>query len=1557
MAKYFGVLVILTLAVLSACSRNQPTEVAIEVIYETEPYVADITNEPTATTIGSLAISPSPTIIQTLPRHQGTNVPTSTGIEFLLPAQATGEDMAYIQEHFTITPTTTGDFIYQYNVVIFKPHSPLADGSIYTITVGDLSLQFETAMPHDLGHISNISIHFPQRYLEFSTTTNPVIPFWLGYDHGRPWPGMEVAIYAFPSLQAGIHAVNTTANLPIWSSLQWLQQGLSTDGLTQAYTTTPPRGAEAIEMQQTLPPGFYLLQATSGDVTAQAVIQITDLAFQVIADNSKTLVWGHDLGTGQPLAGVSILDPRTGEAYVTNNDGLATIPRATAFGDSQYFIIEDTALFIIAEGQQFFHSNFGPHGRVWHWDPFQPTEFRLQGGNVDYFAHLSLDRTLFTPTCTMYVWGFLQPRAAGMATPAYVTATITQHTWGWWDVPRDILHRQEIAVAGGSYSGSIVLPGFAPGMYLLEISAGADIISSINFTIDHYVTPPYQVQLTQDQQAVFAGQEITFTTQVTFFEGTPVPDIPITYHTSAFNLHTPDFNRAQTDANGFFSRTFRPTPHSTTDQGTSFLTFTTETELPEIGWSFTSAHAQVFVNDIEVAPTAHRDGREAQVAVDVHQITLDRLNDGTAANSQDFIGAAVEGQEVHAQVYRIDWRGIPAGTYYDFFTREVRTRYRYVERRQRVTDFVLTTDADGHAAHDFTLPDYDQGRESFQVVLTTIDGNGRTIRHPVFIGQNWTNFFHHADEHQPFLSGGLEAYQIGDSATLAVMQGDQALTQGGFLFVTMAHDRIIDYQIGQNHMDITFDHQHIPNATVLAYYFNGQGYFTGGDMAHRMYFDITTRGLALDVTLCQVSYRPGDTVTITVNTGKPATVNIDLVDTAIFTLMSHPLETLASLYRLTNDRPSVSLASHNVAGMMAMRLQTTWGGLARADVGSGTYMAMAESAPVATSGTPGISFRHNFQDTAWVETLYTGPDGIATFTIVLPDNLTTWRVAVQAITADLYAGSTYVPLAVTMPLFVHYAMGDVFVAGDVPSVGVTAFGTDLTGGMAVSFVVTCPATGQERRGQGQAFQRVNIPLWPMEDLGYHRLIIRTTAAGATDAIEHNFSVIPQYHTLPTVTHYNEVTPATIFALPPSGHTHITFTDHGSGRFVPQLFDLRHRHRNTIRIEHLVASRESTRLLAEHFPDSMANPRAVTFDIAHYQREDGGISILPYGGSNLEATVNLLPFVAMEINRPQAIAYLQSAMAQNPHMAIYGLATLGQPIFEYLQLPPPDNIADATYLGLAFVAAGLVEEAGEVFAAHIRPHMESITPYYRLPSDTALVAVLAAKLDQPQAHGLFAYATSNPQHQTILQRLHFITLNIGEPTENPPAITYRIFGEETTRTLYHGMAHTLNIPVENFDQFELVAVAGQVSATSTTPQEITPTATTDDVTITRRFVGDFDGTSLIRVEITIAFGENALPNQYQVTDFLPAGLTPVSQSSRMSRAAGMHRHHIFAPATLDNRVTFMVHNRPERRQATTFYYYARVVTPGTFYALPPIVQSVTATDYIAMGIGEQVVIGD
>jgi len=1546
-------------------------------------------------------------ILSTSPRNQATNVPARTGIEISFSF----DDVPNIDNHFAIFPHVEGSFTQRGNTAIFMPESPLLRGQIYTVTIRaglhfpDTSLaistdhvfSFETSPETDLSISRDLPsrVRFSNTHVQFPSFAAPSVAFWLSYNRNEGRPSVEMSVYRIDDNSRAITAINRLTSIPNWSQLNHADRITDTSELTRVYhaihidNREDSRGRrETFSLSETLPPGFYILEAVTDDSIDQVIVQITDLAVQIIADNNKALVWANDMTTGAPAVGAQVFDPITRITHTANDYGITVVERMLS--PNEYLVITAEGMgnivFIRPSEYQTFHSRWDDWSFShddwddWGWSPW----ISSRSANSHYWAVLQLDRTLFQRSDTVSIWGFIQNRTLN-ENITYVTAVLTERPR--WDLPeRDTLHTQNIPVIDGSYVGEIRLPNLDQGFYEIAIFHGDIAVSSMFFEVRDYVTPPYRLSVTASANAVFAGEDVQFIVSTEFFEGTPVPNLDISYRFSGGGLRLPSRDEAQTNIDGVFRILANLSANDPSVQGERRMTFSADATLPEIGETHQSVGVRVFVNDIDVRARASRTGRSATLSVDVHDIDLSRINDGTAESWRDFLGEPKEGQTISVEIIETTWVATRDGERYDHITRQVVPRYRHDRHERSIERFEITTALDGNAEINFQVPDRE--RASYRARLTTIDGNGRTITHYIFIGRDFSRFFSDAERDTPFLYGvNTEGYDIGDEVELTIMRGIEPVTQGDFLFVVV-QDGIMSYHVGSNTLRFNFDQRHAPNAQVFAYHFNGHTYHTDGQMTQRLLFNPTSRNINIDISMTQNAYRPGDESTFTITTtdmyGNPksAIVNISLVDEALFALMDYTVDTLAMLYANVSDRLRFSMATHRTFvsdGIYEwLDAEVEWEAEFAYLPEGGSAMARAR----AIDGEDG-RIRERFEDTAFFASVRTNERGEATLTVPLPDNITSWRVTASAVSDDLHAGNSVQNLRVTQPMFLHYSLGRTFLVGDFPYIGVNAYGSDLSGGEQVLFEVWHEnAPTDIRSATGEAFERINIPLWEMEEEGFDSIVIRATVGNFSDSVRHSYQVRSSHHLVDTAIFY-EVTADTVFDVNPGGLTNITFTDLGRGQFLNDLVSLRRElWRSGARIEGLIARREIFGLMQTHFPDTPFFGEPGNFDTSEYQTETGGIAVLPYAEADVKTTVLLIPFISDDVNLIALREYLRdvynnSAVDHDRMIALYGLALLGEPVLLDLQnyaMLQNLSVRSSAYVALGLAAIGELQAARELYNRNIAPHIQQLGAYYRVNvgassaeilDATTIVSILAAKLGMPESIGLYNYSVryrfdapsrfEDDALHLVIERLLFIYYEIDNHTDVDAGITYSLFGETVTRELGRGRQFTLRIPAEHMEEFNLISTTGEVGAVSIVRMPLDDIETVrNDMTVRREFFragtnissDTFEQGELVRVQITIEHSERDLSGSFEITDFLPAGLVHVANSARSNDTEQTEGRWVRAIVE-GQRITFFAFNN-RFDQTNVYYYYARIISPGTFMAEGTFVQSRGAREFMVVG---------
>ncbi|MGB8982671.1 MAG: alpha-2-macroglobulin family protein, partial [Anaerolineales bacterium] len=351
-----------------------------------------------------------------------------------------------------------------------------------------------------------------------------------------------------------------------------------------------------------------------------------------------------------------------------------------------------------------------------------------------------------------------------------------------------------------------------------------------------------------------------------------------------------------------------------------------------------------------------------------------------------------------------------------------------------ITQATVTTGPDGKATASFNPP----AGGVYKALVTVRDSKGHTHQSSAYI---WVSSDRHISWRQSNdrafdLIVDRDSYSPGDTAEILIAQ---PFDHDVYALVTYERGHVYKQKVillqGNStvyKLAITEDMAPISYVSVVV--------ISGAEQSGTPDFKIGMAGINVDtdhqeldvkVTVDQESAGPGDTVTYTVETkdysGRPVSADVSLavVDKAVLALA--PSNTMRMLDAFYPDQ--------------ALGVRTALGLVLNAEDFNAQYReSIPEGGGMGGGGIETslgiINVRGNFKDTAFFQGLaVTDEDGRATFTVDLPDNLTTWRADVRAVTEDSRVGQTTGELLSTKPLFVQLQTPRFFVNGDQATVG------------------------------------------------------------------------------------------------------------------------------------------------------------------------------------------------------------------------------------------------------------------------------------------------------------------------------------------------------------------------------------------------------------------------------------------------------------------------------------------------------------------------------------------
>jgi hypothetical protein len=1489
-------------------------------------------------------------VVETLPGNEATDVPLDSGIEITFDQDGVTDAAS----HVTVEPATKGRFEEHGRVLAFVPEG-LTAATLYTVTVSrgvtvqatgestaeDVRFQFETVAKGGTA-AGDLTLQFQSHVIESAVGSAPAIAIWgFGGDQKTPATA-RLEVYRLPGLEAAIEAFRRLRAVPGWS--RWSSDGLvSTADLPKVLALNAKlndyKGSHWVSLPDPLPAGWYLLQLPTGTRPSQAILQVTDVAAYMAVSETRTLVWANDLATKGPIAGAAVATS-LGELGRTDSGGMlmadtpsALRPAAKPCPDPCEPVVTVTtsdgrSAFLPGAGQQEGVGSFDGSG-FFTWDE----------GDPRYWVVLSTDRTLYRPSDTINVWGVLRDRDSGQV-PAAVKLLL---------VPPDLQNgaaRPPVSSLTiepgptGAFTGSFNVADLPAGSYSLSVVVDKKIVRSASLQVAPILKPAYRLEVETGRRIYIAGDQIRVTVRAKFFEGTPVPGVPLRLNGAVERGVTTD--QAGTAIHRMIA---------SADDGTSGPSYKDVSVSParpeegEIGGA--SRDFMVYPASRTVDATSQiADGR-VRVAGGVHRVDVDRLenevNNGASIWDLDPRGGPVSATTVTAQFIELIPVRTRTGTEYDFITKKAVPVYNYDTIRRDAGTVTVKTNAKGE--YSASIAASGAGHD-YQVELTIGDPDGHRATTTTYASaETWTTDEPRAEELRlTDATSRQEGFGIGEAIDLTMADpGAPAASAGRYLFFT-AQRGLRDATVqASSRFQTTFESWAAPNLDIGAIRFTGAAYVDGGWF--HAGFRQAERRLDVDLSVASPRYAPGGSVTVDVTTrnakGSPvaATVIMRAVDEKLFSIGGAiEVDALSQLYRSVGSGIFSTYQSHLAPLGMPEGGDTTGGG---------------------------GDDRFDFRDSLLFKTIETGADGHGSVTFKLSDDLTSWRVSASAITADLEAGDGSVQVPVGLPFFVDAAIATEYLAADQPTIQVRAFGSALEAGAAVTINVTSSSLKFASKPiSTTAFATVGVPL-PALTAGAHDLTISATSGSGTsamaDRLTRRFTVVDS-RLARTRTDYVDLA-AGVRLEGGNGPTTVVLSDAGVGRHLTLLAGLASE--GGARLDQALAADLAASLLTARFGSAAGIQPIGAFASDRYQTRDGGLALLPYGSSQLELSA-LVAIVAPEkVEASRLRSYLEDIRAtpaetrERQMYALAGLAGLSAPVLPAIQAAaanPDLTVREKLVIGIGAAALGDAATARSIAASLTRDHREGVGQQARLrvgesagdmTEATALMAVLSAAVGDPNAASYWAYVQANPSVDQlhVLHAVAYVERTLDRLAARPASFAYTLDGAREVVELGPGESFELTLTAAQRASLKLETLTGAVGVTTSWREPIAAASfeADPDITMSRsitpgKVIGSAD---LVRVDLTVKFGSKAPKGCHQVIDLLPSGLVAVGSLAAWidpdSEQQAPEPGTAMPYAQTGQRVFFCAEPYGKAGRIT-LRYYARVVTPGTFVWEPAVLES-------------------
>ncbi len=614
--------------------------------------------------------------------------------------------------------------------------------------------------------------------------------------------------------------------------------------------------------------------------------------------------------------------------------------------------------------------------------------------------------------------------------------------------------------------------------------------------------------------------------------------------------------------------------------------------------------------------------------------------------------------------------------------------------------------------------------------------------------------------------------------------------------------------------------------------------------------------------------------------------------------------------------------------------------------------------------------RQNFQDVAVFESVTTDRGGHAQVSFKLPDNVTAWQTTVHAITTDLRAGATQTGLISTLPFFVDVAVASDYIVGDHPQVLIRSYGRDR-GDETVRYTVTFPEFSDDEivlTGAPAETVQVDLPDFPA---GQHQIRVAATQGSREDAVIQKFTYHDSNSTQGTANYYRLEEGMQIGGSS-DGRTSLVFTNLERGQYYNDLRWMIWESGD--RVEQVIGRWGAQQLLAEYF-DVTEQAQSITF--TDYQVPEGGIALLPYSSAELLLTAKAFLVAPGLFDTISAQEYFESVLNNTDSntdevvYALLGMAALDRPVLTDINLflahheLGPDM---KLYLTRAIAHLGATEYAASLLQDILDEYGNAIDPYIRVEIGntqdeytefTYQAAIVAAAVSSDKASQLYTYAMDNRAQYDLntLDQLAYIQTALPLLSADPVSFTYILDGQSQSVSLTNEDTYRLSVTPAQLSAISFGAIEGAVGLISSYEIPVDPAtvATDANLNIARRYevngqrTTTFHANDIVKVILSPTIRSAAIDTEYQVTDYLPAGLKLLTNLASRNLPYDQLLQY---PYEHSGQAVKFWSGKPNSKE---FFYYAIVTGRGSYIAESPKVQGFVATNSVNYGTRQEVTI--
>ena len=1447
------------------------------------------------------------------PADQSTYVDQNTGIEFTFNAAGVN-----IEDYFEILPAVAGTFETSDYTAAFIPAAPLAENSLYRVTLKaglpapngttlqeDYTFSFETSSPEqDKWDYTRLRLAGG-----FSETFLPGDTLAVELTSGSDVTGVEfdVKMYQFPDADAFIKVLNEREKYYAERYGVLSDYVVNTDGLqevvnyhggllhqgedswTSSYAVLPDNMGE----------GYYIVtisgkDAEGTDQFVQKLIQIRNLSVYTQSVNGDTLVWVNDPSSGGALSGLTInlIDKKTGNKLeaTTQDDGTARLLTGE---------MENAQLQVLRDGKPAYVEEL-----------FLSKNEEKSPLNQQFYTALYTDREIYQPNDTIRFWGTVKARTVTSTTPETVYASLG----GGWPIS-DAYQMKVTVGADGTFSGEMKITGIRKDWYSFEITDGKDgTYTTKYFEIGDYTKPAYVIEVKTDKDVYYYNESVHFDISANFFDGTPVAGGKLRLSGYGMTFGASGESKEFTlDAFGKATVTGMMDTSAYRDQSGMYR-WSPQQIYYDVGNAqeedvSISTSGSFFALPSKVAAQVTADKDAKTLTVETAQLDVSKVGQAgsivrpmVVPSDFEWLKGAPVDLPVAVLVHKTEFIQIPIGSFYDSVNKKTVQRYK-TESRESVERVLNGYTSGGKVvfndvpyANDENVYYWYEAQFSGGIVgyvnakgypgrLYSLPSEFQQISSYAFVDESAGSDHTELDF---MMSRSFGRAAMDEPIVLGLYKNGVKVENKGSMLCSAVQSKMLRNTVTRDDaLTFTMSEEFLPNVRFTGAYFDGRHVYRIND--YDVSYNYDEKMLNIEAKAEQGSYRPGEKAKIMISvtdktTGKPAaaSVCVGVVDEAVFQLAEQKVDLAGQIYQSVfypNLVRSTSYKEYNLER----------DGMVTGGKGGG--------------GGSGAPLREDFVDTALFQTVAVDESGKAEVELTLPDNVTSWRITAVGVTQDLKAGDTTANTVATLPFYLRPLLSDTYLVGDDVAFSVGGVGTAVKTDDVTDYKITVfDADGKQvdqKTASGKVGERTVFNLGKYDE-GVYTLRMEGTCGGNGDAMQIPFSVVKQKMTVSRIdtVPLDQLQTLTSVTYP----VKLSIYDKRMAAFMDGLHRLSNQ--SGARTEVLAAAYRAQVLYNELLPeeDQITVRKDARLDTVQDLNGEGGVKLLPIGESDASVTAKMLIAAPELISEGQAAAYLQGVLADaasTPNdrvMAYTGLAAVKSPVLLDITRMLKEN-ADLTTAQKLYLGSGLAQlgdftsaeaiysalkESGAVVTEGDLKYVTGATNDERL-ENTAAALMMTSITSNPDADALMNYLNAQDNDRsasyTTLANLEMLTYleKFTLPEEEKTGkFSYVVNGETKEETLDERGIKVISLNAETFGSAQFKVLSGNLAAAvrHTVYAGDLDVPPTSKLTITKTYTpldGAFKTSGKVRVDLKLIFSDDAPSGCYNITDFIPCGM--------------------------------------------------------------------------------------